>query len=161
MKAARPYVGANSFNPNYRNLPGQRDSYPDAPPVNDGNTPQYQYQYRLAHLITIDLTSNRSFVRNPVPGNGNDIRQAANGWAIGTSTLLPNGKPGASTIVRQANTPDANNARFYPDQNLPGITVTAVYPPDVDTPMLAAERSLDKASAAAAVCWKVAPQEPK
>src|SRR5262249_3973213 len=24
----------------------------------------------------------------------------------------------------QANTPDANNARFYPDQNLPGITVT-------------------------------------
>ena len=30
-----PYVGANSFNPNYRNLPGARDSYPDAPPVND------------------------------------------------------------------------------------------------------------------------------
>src|SRR4051812_19830925 len=119
-----PYVGANSFNPNYRNLPGQRDSYPDAPPVNDGNTPQYQYQYRLAHLITIDLTSTRSAVRNPVPGNANDVRQAANGWAIGTSTLLPNGKPGASTIVRQANTPDANNARFYPDQNLPGITVT-------------------------------------
>src|SRR5262245_17207905 len=29
-----PYVGANSFNPNYRNLAGARDSYPDAPPVN-------------------------------------------------------------------------------------------------------------------------------
>src|SRR2546430_3203964 len=119
-----PYVGANSFDPNYRNFAGQRDSYPDEPPVNDGNTPQYQYQYRLAHLITLDLTSSRAVVRNPVPGNPSNIRQAPSGWAIGTSTILPNGEPGASTIVRQVNTPDANNARFYPDQNLPGITVT-------------------------------------
>ena len=87
--------------------------------MNDGSTPQYQYQYRLAHLITIDLTSDRSFVRNPVPGDPNNVRQAANGWAIGTSTMLPNGKPGASTIVRRANTPDANNARFYPDRISP------------------------------------------
>lgn len=139
-----PYVGANSFNPNYRNLAGHRDTYPDAPPVNDGNTPQYQYQYRLAHLLTIDLTSNRSFVRNPVPGNPGNIRQAAGAWAIGTSTLLPNGKPGASTVMRQANTPDANNARFYPDNSLPGITVTdpatgggsyTIYPFNKNTPL--------------------------
>src|SRR5438874_4432155 len=119
-----PYVGAASFDPNYRNYVGQRDSYPDPPPVNDGNTAQYQYQYRLAHLITLDLTSSRSFVRNPVPGNPNNIRQAPSAWAIGTSTILPNGKPGASTVMRQANTPDANNNRFYPDNALPGITVT-------------------------------------
>lgn len=120
-----PYVGAKSFNPNYRNLPGHRDTYPDEPPVNDGNTTQYQYQYRLAHLLTIDLTSDRSFVRTPVAtGDPNNIRQAPNAWAIGTSTILPNGKPGASTILRQANTPDINNARYYPDQQLPGITVT-------------------------------------
>ncbi|HYO08386.1 MAG TPA: alpha-amylase family glycosyl hydrolase [Tepidisphaeraceae bacterium] len=119
-----PYVGANSFNPNYRNLPGHRDSYPDAPPVNDGTTPQFQYQYRLAHLITIDLTSNRSFVRNPVPGNASNVRQAQGPWAIATSTLLPDGKVGGSTIVRQANTPTDENRRFYPDTSLPGITVT-------------------------------------
>ncbi len=119
-----PYVGANSFNPNYRNLAGQRDSYPDAPPVNDGNSTQFQYQYRLANLITIDLTSGRSFVRNPVPGDPNNIRQAPNGWTIATSTLLPNGQPGGSTILRQANTPTEDNRRFYPDQSLPGITVT-------------------------------------
>src|SRR5204862_6401630 len=99
------------------------DSCPGPPPVNDGNTGQYQFRSRLAHLLTLDLTNTRSFVRNPVPGNAADIRQAPSAWAIGTSTILPNGKPGASTILRQANTPDANNARFYPDNALPGITV--------------------------------------
>src|SRR5436190_18766461 len=115
-------VGAASFDPNYRNYAGQRDSYPTPPPVNDGNTTQFQYQYRLANLITIDLTSNRAFVRNPVPGNGQDIPQAPTAWAIGTSTLLSGNHPGAATIVRQANVADASNARFYPDNDLPGIT---------------------------------------
>src|SRR5687768_16440998 len=119
-----PYVGANSFDANYRNFAGHRDSYPDAPPVNDGNTPQFQYQYRLAHLITIDLTSNRAFVRNPVPGNAQNVRQAPAGWAIATSTLLPDGKVGGSAIVRRANTATEENRRFYPDTSLPGITVT-------------------------------------
>src|SRR5438045_8448126 len=81
-------VGAASFDPNYRNYVGQRDSYPTPPPVNDGNTTQFQYQYRLANLITIDLTSGRSFVRNAVPGNGQDIPQAPTAWAIGDRTLL-------------------------------------------------------------------------
>ena len=54
-----PYVGGASFDPNYRNYAGQRDSYPDPPPVNDGNATQFQYQYRLAHLITLDLTNGR------------------------------------------------------------------------------------------------------
>lgn len=119
-----PYVGSSTNDPNYRNYAGQRDSYPDPTPVTDGNSPQFQYQWRLAHLITIDLTSNRSFVRNPVPGNPNNIRQAPNAWAIGTSTIAANGKPGPSTVVRQANTPVADNNRFYPDSSLPGITVT-------------------------------------
>src|ERR1051325_10508125 len=76
-----PYAGDNDGT-NYRNNPGMRDTYSDPPPDNNGNDPQYLYQYRLAHLITIDLTSGRSFVRNPVPGNAQDIPQAPNAWAI-------------------------------------------------------------------------------
>src|SRR5262249_55876966 len=53
-----PYVASNSFDPNYRNYAGQRDTYPDPPVDSNGNDAQYLYQYRLAHLITIDLTSN-------------------------------------------------------------------------------------------------------
>src|SRR6185369_11112265 len=85
----------------------------------------FEYQYRLAHLITIDLTNhnNRSFVRHPVPGNAQNIPQSNNNYAIATSALV-NGHPGASSVLRRANTPDASNTRFYPDQNLPGMTVT-------------------------------------
>ncbi|HEX8524816.1 MAG TPA: hypothetical protein VF669_21370 [Tepidisphaeraceae bacterium] len=122
-----PYVASNSYDPNYRNYTGfantQRDTYSDPPPVPDGNSTQYQYMYRLAHLITIDLTSGRTFVRNPVPGDPNNIRQAPSGWAIGTSTMV-NGKPGPSSIVRQANTPTDDNRRFYPDQSLTPMMVT-------------------------------------
>ena len=47
----------------------------------------FEYQYRLAHLITIDLTNhnNRFFVRNPVPGNAQDIPQSANNFAIASA----------------------------------------------------------------------------
>lgn len=123
FELSNAYVGAASFDPNYRNFAGYRDTYPDAPPVNDGNSTQFQYQYRLAHLITIDLTSTRSFVRNPVPGDANNIPQAPSAWAFPSTTIV-NGQPGASTILRQANSPTNDNKRFYPDNSLPGITVT-------------------------------------
>jgi alpha-amylase len=88
-----------------------------------GNVSEYWFRLTGAtqggNLITVDLASNnslnRQFVRNPVPGNPQNIREAASGWAIPTSTIMPDGKVGPSTIVRRANQADASNARFYPD----------------------------------------------
>ena len=37
FELSKPYVASGSNNPNYRNLEGHRDSYPDEPPVPDGN----------------------------------------------------------------------------------------------------------------------------
>src|SRR2546423_5678110 len=124
VQTTRDYPGFELSDPYQYN----RDTYPDPPPApgsGDFNTP-YQYQFRLSHLITIDLTNqnNRFFVRNPVPGFGNDIPQSSANYAIQTSTLLANGQVGASTINRQANIPTVDNRRFYPDSALPGITVT-------------------------------------
>jgi hypothetical protein len=124
VQSTRDYPGFELSDP-YQN---NRDTYSDPPPApgsGDFNS-AYQYQFRLAHLITIDLTNqnNRFFVRNPVPGFGNNIPQAPNAWPIATSVLLPDGKVGADTKNRQANTPTEDNRRFYPDQSLPGMTVT-------------------------------------
>jgi hypothetical protein len=60
------------------------------------------------------------------------------------SAVTRTGSVAGATIVRQANTPDANNARFYPDTSLPGITVTdpangggtyTIYPFNKDNPL--------------------------
>jgi alpha-amylase len=56
---------------------------------------------RIAGLIDIDQSSNIQLVRNPVPGNPNDIP--------------------AGTI---ANIPSTSNYQYYPDQSLGGATVT-------------------------------------
>lgn len=61
---------------------------------------------RLSGLIDIAQEKNYQFIRNPVGPNPMNL-------PAGTTPL--NG--------RLANVPDPNNARFYPDQNLPPITV--------------------------------------
>jgi hypothetical protein len=100
------------------------DTYKDPPATSSGN-PAFEYQYRLARLITLNFTASNSntFVRNPVPGFGNNIPQSSANWAVPTGTLDANGRAVASTILRQANTPDENNRRFYPDLQGPARTV--------------------------------------
>ncbi len=118
------------------NPTASRDTYAELYGGNSGLVPfgnVYEYWFRLrgategGNLITLDLSSqnsiDRQFVRNPVPGNAQNIRQAPSGWNIPTSTIMDNGLVGPSNVVRQANTPDANNARFYPDQQGPSRTV--------------------------------------
>ncbi|MCS7032391.1 MAG: hypothetical protein NZ561_00170, partial [Phycisphaerae bacterium] len=102
--------------------PFHRDTYADLYGSNQHLRPfgdVYEYWFRLGeNLVTIDLTSQRSFVRNPIPGHGQNIRQSTANWAIPTATILPSGLVGADTKPRQANVPDLNNRRFYPDQAL-------------------------------------------
>jgi hypothetical protein len=62
------------------------------------------YHAQLDGLITIAPDKNDLYVRNPVPGNPND---------------LPAGTTPA--FGRLANVPDPNNTQFYPDQNLTPI----------------------------------------
>ncbi|MEM6329302.1 MAG: alpha amylase C-terminal domain-containing protein, partial [Planctomycetota bacterium] len=112
--------------------PDHRDTYAILYGANAGLTPfgdVFEYWFRLGeNLLTIDLASNRAFVRHPVPeallqpGDQN-IRQAPGAWAIPTTTVLPSGLVGASTIPRQANVPTEANRQFYPDQQGPARTV--------------------------------------
>jgi glycosidase len=62
---------------------------------------------RLAGLIDIAQEKNWQFVRSPVPGFANNI-------PAGTTPAFG----------RLANVPAESNRRFYPDQSLPGITLT-------------------------------------
>lgn len=104
-----------------------RDTYADLYGGNSGQRPTgevFEYWFRLGeNLVTIDLASNRSFVRHPVPGEVLNTRQAPNAWAIPTTTVLPNGLVGASTELRQANVPIEANRQFYPDLDGPSRTV--------------------------------------
>ncbi|QDT00803.1 Alpha-amylase precursor [Adhaeretor mobilis] len=59
---------------------------------------------RLAGLVDIAQEKNHQFIRNPV--------------AVGDPNNIPAGT--AAAFGRIANLPDANNARFYPDQDLGG-----------------------------------------
>jgi hypothetical protein len=65
------------------------------------------YTYQVDGLIDIAQESNNLYVRNPVPGNSQDL-------PAGTTSY--NG--------RLANVPSSNNYQYYPDQNGPYITVT-------------------------------------
>ncbi|MEO0529988.1 MAG: PEP-CTERM sorting domain-containing protein [Planctomycetota bacterium] len=107
--------------------PAHRDTYADLYGANAGQRPfgeVFGYWFRLGeNLVTIDLASNRSFVRHPVPGEPLNTRQAPNAWAIPTTTVLPNGLVGASTVERQANVPTEANRQFYPDTDGPSRTV--------------------------------------
>lgn len=106
---------------------GHRDTYAALYGSNQHLVPfgeVYEYWFRLGeNLVTVDLASTRSFVRNPVPGNAQNIRQSNANWAIPTATLLSNGQIGNDTKLRQANVPTEDNRRFYPDMDLGGRTV--------------------------------------
>jgi len=107
--------------------PFHRDTYAALYGGNTGQIPfgdVYEYWFRLGeNLGTIDLTSNRSSVRNPVPGNGQNVRQSPANWAVPTTTILSNGLVGSDNKNRQANVPTDDNRRFYPDLNGPSRTV--------------------------------------
>jgi len=64
------------------------------------------YTYQVDGLIDIAQESNNLYVRNPVPGNSQDL-------PAGTTSY--NG--------RLSNLPSASNYQYYPDQNGPYITV--------------------------------------
>lgn len=122
------YPGFELSDPNNSvTSPFHRDTYAALYGGNAGQTPfgdVYEYWFRLGeNLVTIDLASNRSFVRNPVPGQANNIRQSTANWSIPTTTILPNGRVGADTKLRQANVATEDNRRFYPDLNSPGRTI--------------------------------------
>jgi hypothetical protein len=122
-----PYVQNRHDYPGFKlSLPGQEDgdTYKDPPNAQSGD-PAFEYQYRLARLVTLNFTASNSntFVRNPVPGFANNIPQAAAAWAIPTATLNAAGQPVGSTKLRQANTASDSNRRFYPDLNGPSRTV--------------------------------------
>src|SRR5436190_21829824 len=103
MNSVNDYPGFKLSNVGQNNA----DTYADPPPHSSGQ-PQYEYEFRLAHLITLNQTQHTQYVRSPVPGFANNMP---------TSNL-------ANGIGRIANVPDNNNRRFYPDATLPGITVT-------------------------------------
>ena len=122
-----PFVQDRYDYPGFKlSLPGQEDgdTYRNPPDSVQGD-PAFEYQYRLARLVTLNFTSSNThqFVRNPVPGFADNIPQAASAWAIPTATTDANGRAVASTILRQANTPSEANRRFYPDLDAPSRTV--------------------------------------
>lgn len=122
------YPGFELSDPNNSvTSPFHRDTYAALYGANAGQTPfgdVYEYWFRLGeNLVTIDLTNNRSFVRNPVPGNAQNIRQSPANWNIPTTTRLSNGQVGIDNKSRQANVPTEDNRRFYPDLNGPSRTV--------------------------------------
>jgi hypothetical protein len=99
-----------------------RDTYAYFPPGHPdrpfGNV--FEYWFRLGeNLVTIDLASakslSRQLVRNPVPGNAQNIRQSPENWQFPTATVLPGGLVGADTKFRQANVPTEANRALYPD----------------------------------------------
>ncbi len=104
-----------------------RDTYADLYGANAGLTPfgeVFEYWFRLGeNLVTIDLASNRAFVRHPVPGESLNTREAPTAWAFPTTARLADGKVGASTILRQANVATDDNRQFYPDLDGPSRTV--------------------------------------
>lgn len=102
----------------------------------DPNGPRYNlYDGDLVALIDINQFSNNLFVRNPV--------------AAGATGNIPGG--------RYFNNPNPDNARFYPDRNLPPVSFTnpairgkpaenvQVYPFNTSTP-LAGDPTLENAS---------------
>ncbi|MGL4512367.1 MAG: hypothetical protein ACRCT8_04695 [Lacipirellulaceae bacterium] len=122
------YPGFELSDPNNSvSSPFHRDTYAALYGANAGQVPfgsVFEYWFRLGeNLVTIDLASNRQFVRNPVPSEAQNVRQAPGAWAIPTTTVLPSGVVGASTVPRQANVPTEENRRFYPDTNGPSRTV--------------------------------------
>jgi len=125
--APGPYVQDRFDYPGFKlSLPGQQDgdTYRSPPDAAQGD-PAFEYQYRLARLVTLNFTAGNThqFVRNPVPGFASNIPQAAAAWAIPTATTSPGGQAVASTNDRRANTPTEANRRFYPDTNGPSRTV--------------------------------------
>lgn len=68
-----------------------------------------EIKFRLSGLIDIAQEKNHQFIRHPV-----EVGNPANIPAAGTTGIF--GRP-------PANVPDPNNARFYPDQDLGGLTV--------------------------------------
>ena len=122
------YPGFELSDPNNSvSSPFHRDTYADLYGGNSGQIPfgdVFEYWFRLGeNLVTIDLASNREFVRHPVPGEPLNTREAPTAWAFPTTVQLPDGKVGASTILRQANVPTEANRAFYPDQDGPSRTV--------------------------------------
>ncbi|MEN0110514.1 MAG: hypothetical protein AAF805_07290, partial [Planctomycetota bacterium] len=122
------YPGFELSDPNNEvGAPAHRDTYADLYSANAGLRPfgdVFEYWFRLGeNLVTVDLASNREFVRHPVPGNPLNTREAPTAWAIPTTAILPNGRVGASTILRRANVPTAANRQFYPDLDGPSRTV--------------------------------------
>lgn len=122
------YPGFELSDPNNSvTSPFHRDTYASLYGANAGQVPfgsVFEYWFRLGeNLVTIDLASNRSFVRHPVPGGAQNIRQAPTAWAVPTTTILPNGRVGASSAPRQANVPTEANRALYPDLSGPGRTV--------------------------------------
>ncbi|MBC8109247.1 MAG: hypothetical protein H7Z14_21855, partial [Anaerolineae bacterium] len=116
--------GGVRFSPNPNNpaqlhgggYPGFVMSTPTLPngeyhPANVGTystNPLYDQQFRIAGLNDLDQRVELMYVRNPVPGNPDNIPNPANATIFG----------------RQANVPNANNYQFYPDTSLPGRTFT-------------------------------------
>ncbi|MFN4241618.1 MAG: hypothetical protein ACK4PI_00105 [Tepidisphaerales bacterium] len=122
-----PYVQARQDYPGFTlSNVGQEDgdTYRDPPAASPGS-PEFEYQYRLARLITLNFTASnpRSFVRNPVPGFANNIPAAPAAWAIPTATVTASGQVVSSTVPRQANLPSEANRRFYPDRDGPSRVV--------------------------------------
>ncbi|HRK30157.1 MAG TPA: PEP-CTERM sorting domain-containing protein [Tepidisphaeraceae bacterium] len=122
------YPGFELSDPNNSvSSPFHRDTYADLYGGNAGQRPfgdVFEYWFRLGeNLVTIDLTSNRTAVRSPVPGNGQNVRQSPANWSVPTTTILSNGIVGVDNKLRQANVPTEDNRRLYPDLNGPSRTV--------------------------------------
>lgn len=114
-----PYVQDRYDYPGFKlSLPGQEDgdTYRNPPDSVQGD-PAFEYQYRLARLVTLNFTTSNTsqFVRNPVPGFAANIPEAAAAWAVPTATANASNQAVASTLLRRANTPTEANRRFYPD----------------------------------------------
>lgn len=122
-----PYVQDRHDYPGFRlSLPGLEDgdTYKSPSAAVQGD-PAFEYQFRLARLVTLNFTVSNTtqFVRNPVPGFATNVPQAASAWAVPTATTNSSGRAVASTLLRQANTPSEANRRFYPDADGPSRTV--------------------------------------